>query len=148
MRGLYCRNRCPQCYHSYQYCICKSLPHVHLHENIQLIVYMDCKEVFNAGDDGKLLLSVLPKQSKRFIYGLEDEELVRHLGRLESPRLLFIYFVLLQKLFHEVMSLSSSRARVHSPSLNGWSKDHNPHQEMIFRPLLKSGCNLPSQSLL
>jgi hypothetical protein len=55
---------------------------VHLHESIQLIVYMDCKEVFNAGDDGKLLLSVLPKQSKRFIYGLEDEELVHHLGLL------------------------------------------------------------------
>jgi hypothetical protein len=51
---------------------------------------MDCKEVFNAGDDGKLLLSVLPNQSKRFIYGLEDEELVQHLGFKSAIVFLFL----------------------------------------------------------
>jgi DTW domain-containing protein YfiP len=75
------RNRCHICFHSLQYCICKSLPAIHLSEHLQIIVYMDCKEVYNAGDDGKLLLAVLPNQSRRFIYGLDDEALVQHIGR-------------------------------------------------------------------
>ncbi len=54
---------------------------MNLSEDINLIVYMDCKELYNAGDDGKLLLSVLPKQTRRFIYGLEEEDLLHHLGQ-------------------------------------------------------------------
>ena len=45
---------------------------------------MDYKEMYNAGDDAKLLLIGCPEKTRRFLYALEDEALVNHLG--ESSR--------------------------------------------------------------
>lgn len=57
-------------------CICNALPVVELNSNIDLVVYMDSKEMWNAGDDAKLLHIVCPNQTKRFIYAADDLELV------------------------------------------------------------------------
>lgn len=72
--------KCAQCWHGKQVCICDKLPHFRYHENIRVIVYMDSKEMFNSGDDGNLLLCASPDQTSRFIYAMEDDELVAHLG--------------------------------------------------------------------
>jgi hypothetical protein len=43
-------------------------------------VYMDSKEMYNAGDDGKLLMIACPDKAKRFIYALDDDALKTYLG--------------------------------------------------------------------
>lgn len=73
--------RCSDCWLSRPDCICAKLPRLQLSDNInEIIVYMDPKEMYNAGDDAKLLLISAPLKTKRFIYGLEDDELCTHLG--------------------------------------------------------------------
>ena len=42
---------------------------------------MDYKEMYNAGDDAKLMLIGCPAKTRRFLYALEDEALVNHLGK-------------------------------------------------------------------
>lgn len=52
---------------------------------------MDSKEVFNAGDDAKLLLCASPQQTKRFIYGLEDEDLVSYVETLRQRDVVVLF---------------------------------------------------------
>jgi DTW domain-containing protein YfiP len=83
MNSLLFLSRCNNCWHALDMCICASLPRLQFRENVNIIVYMDSKEIYNAGDDAKLLLCACPEKTKRFIYGLEDEELVDYLGEFK-----------------------------------------------------------------
>jgi hypothetical protein len=72
--------KCADCWHGKINCVCEKLPKFRYCENTKVIVYMDSKEMYNSGDDGKLLMCASPSQTSRFIYGMEDDELVAHLG--------------------------------------------------------------------
>ena len=66
-------NRCPSCWHdATSRCICPLIAPVAtetLHLPIQVIVLMHHKEYLSAGDDAKLLLRMLPDNSKLFVFG-------------------------------------------------------------------------------
>lgn len=87
-----CLDRCDACWHMRPICICTSLPQVALRADIELVVYMDSKvkieiswgtfcgimfreinrlstfqEVYNSGDDAKLLSIICPNQTKRYL---------------------------------------------------------------------------------
>lgn len=73
--------KCPDCWHGRINCVCQKLPRFRYRNNTNVIVYMDSKEMYNCGDDGKLLMIASPEQTSRYIYGMEDDELVAHLGK-------------------------------------------------------------------
>jgi DTW domain-containing protein YfiP len=83
--------RCEQCWHDPRNCICAALPPVHLNANINLVVYMDSKEMYNAGDDAKLLHIVCPNQTKQFIYAGEDDQLVEYIRTKKSDSVVVLF---------------------------------------------------------
>lgn len=70
-------NRCPSCWHDATLrCICPLIAPFAtetLRLPIQVIVLMHHKEYLSAGDDAKLLLRMLPDNSKLFVFGKEGD---------------------------------------------------------------------------
>jgi DTW domain-containing protein YfiP len=64
---------------------------VNLNKNINLVVYMDSKEMWNAGDDAKLLRIVCPDQTKQFVYAGEDQELVDYIATKNSDSVVVLF---------------------------------------------------------
>lgn len=83
--------RCQLCWHDPRNCICQSLPPIDLNNNINLVVYMDSKEMWNAGDDAKLLRIVCPNQTKQFVYAAEDQELVEYISTKNSDNVVVLF---------------------------------------------------------
>lgn len=71
--------RCSKCWHENIRCCCGVFPSVKFSDSISFIVYMDYKEVLNAGDDGKLLSCVCEDKTERIIYPTEDSLLLQTL---------------------------------------------------------------------
>ena len=83
--------RCEFCWHDPRNCICSTLPTVELNKHINLVVYMDSKEMWNAGDDAHLLNIVCPNQTKQFIYAGEDQELVDYINTKNSENVVVLF---------------------------------------------------------
>ena len=83
--------RCEACWHDPRNCICSRLPAVNLHKNINFVVYIDSKEMWNAGDDAKLLKIVSPEQTKMFVYAGHDEELVQYISTKNSSDVVVLF---------------------------------------------------------
>jgi DTW domain-containing protein YfiP len=90
--------RCEKCWFSKTNgscaCICELLPPLPFEANTEFIVYMHNGELYNAGDDAKLLLNAAPDRTKIFVFGKEgdDDALLEEItkdGSLERTVLLF-----------------------------------------------------------
>jgi DTW domain-containing protein YfiP len=69
-----CRHRCRTCWHDARACICAHLPALRLQVRVRLLVLMHQKEYLGAGDDAKLLITMLPAdQTRLFVYGRSDD---------------------------------------------------------------------------
>jgi len=84
-------SRCFSCWHDSARCICEWLPEVIFSERVKFLVYMDYKEVFNAGDDAKLLSCVCPHRTKRIIYPLEDGDLLEYVKEVGSDNIIVLF---------------------------------------------------------
>ena len=84
--------RCPNCWLDIkESCICDSITQARLSDHIRLIVYMDYKEYYNPGDDGKLLLCTMPNITKLFLYPHMDEELIEFLASQSSSNTIVLF---------------------------------------------------------
>jgi len=107
---------------------------------------MDSKEMYNPGDDGKLLMSASPAQTSRFIYGMEDDELVVHLGKWPQ----FIIFYLLLYVFTLTLTFQChlfSDSVPHSNVIVLFPSDYAISFPDWIASLLASGINAPSGCL-
>ena len=57
-------DRCRTCWFSPATCICDAIKSLHCSKNVKFLVYMHYKELFNAGDDAKLLFGAFPGRSE------------------------------------------------------------------------------------
>lgn len=83
--------KCLMCWHPKINCICQLLPRINFSENIRLLVYIDYKEMYNAGDDGKLLSIACPTQTKRYVYSIDDDDLVADLRSLSRDDIVVLF---------------------------------------------------------
>lgn len=83
--------RCPRCWHDSARCICEHLPEVLFSNNVNFLVYMDYKEVYNAGDDAKLLTCVCPLKTKRIVYPLEDDDLIKYINDIGTENVIVLF---------------------------------------------------------
>lgn len=83
--------KCQMCWHDPRNCICSELPSISINKKIEIVVYIDSKEILNAGDDAKLLKIVCPDKSSRFIYAAEDEELVKYIQTKSSENVVVLF---------------------------------------------------------
>lgn len=68
-------NRCSKCWHDQKtHCICAHVRPIQVHRPIKALVLMHYKEYLSAGNDAKLLLSMLPDGLKElYIFGKEGD---------------------------------------------------------------------------
>jgi len=86
-------HRCPDCWHERVRCICHEIVSpIAFRDNLNFIVYMDYKEVYNAGDDAKIMQCYCSRQSKRFIYPIEDDLLIDFVRKLAQPSTVIVLF--------------------------------------------------------
>jgi DTW domain-containing protein YfiP len=68
-------NRCSKCWHDQRtHCICAHIQPIQVHRPIKALVLMHYKEYLSAGNDAKLLLSMMPNDLKElYIFGKEGD---------------------------------------------------------------------------
>ena len=84
--------RCPNCWHEKVRCLCNSLPQVCFSDRVKLIIYMDYKEIYNAGDDAKLISCACPDQSIRAVYPIEDDKLLKYIQSIGGEENAIVLF--------------------------------------------------------
>jgi DTW domain-containing protein YfiP len=72
------RNRCAKCWFHANDCICSKFPPLDFSLNVAFFIYIHYIELYNAGNDVKILLNAAAKQTEMFIFGRDgDDERLR-----------------------------------------------------------------------
>ena len=72
------RNRCAQCWFHADDCICSQFVRLKFRLDVRFLIYMHYIELFNAGNDAKILLSAAGEATELFVYGRKgDDEKLR-----------------------------------------------------------------------
>lgn len=66
--------RCPKCWFPVNqtgtnFCICPQMPPLQLSRRCRFLIYMHHRELYNCGDDAKILLCAAPRQTELFVFG-------------------------------------------------------------------------------
>ena len=70
--------RCLACWLPKRNCVCSSMPPLPFGKNVEFLIYMHNLELYNAGDDAKILLNAAPERTSLFVFGREgDDERLR-----------------------------------------------------------------------
>lgn len=71
--------RCMTCWFPPADCVCSQMTPIEFsRKNVEFIVYMHSLELYNVGDDAKILLSAAPSRTSLFVFGREgDDEKLR-----------------------------------------------------------------------
>jgi len=67
-------SNCPTCWMPRPRCVCAAMPPLQFDTNVELIVYIHNLELYNAGDDAKILLRAAPERTSLYVYGREGDD--------------------------------------------------------------------------
>jgi DTW domain-containing protein YfiP len=72
------RNRCAKCWFHANDCVCSKFPPLQFSVNVSFLIYIHYIELYNAGNDVKILLNAAEAETEMFIFGKNgDDERLR-----------------------------------------------------------------------